>query len=149
MEPTKQPNKITVDWGSLSACLGSDLDYMPYKFHVFLRHRTGEVTVVFTNDDDAGNVGLPPTENQSRRLDVEANPQDVLEIPIPDHATWHKWFQEFLEDLGRPKEYFGSIGGWLKEHADDVHAWRDYKRERVVTHAVEVAAKAGITLTVV
>ncbi len=79
---------------------------------------------------------------------VAQDPARFLEIPIPAHEQRHRWLLAFLAEIGRRDEYFGSIGGWMKEHAspEDVNDWREFEWEQIEEYACEMARGHGVTL---
>ena len=83
-------------------------------------------------DEDAHSDGFSEEDNAELRREIEAHPENFHEIEIPDHGQNHEWFKAFLRSIGREGEYFGSIGGWLKEYSDtgDRYAWSEYRLER-------------------
>ncbi len=84
-------------------------------------------------------------ENRAARHRVEEAPLQFLEIPIPDHGQYHTWFQEFLETTGRDG-YFGSIGGWFKEHGseEDKLEWQDFVARQVADYFIDVCKAEGV-----
>lgn len=115
-------------------------------YQVYLDRRTGDVIGIYEDEDDTG--VFPVEENTRNRERVAQDPPAFLEIPVPDHGQRHEWFRAWLTQEGRGSEYFGSIGGWLKEYAteEDRYAWQDYEWEAIKQHAIQVAASVGIEL---
>jgi hypothetical protein len=142
---------VEVDFDDLIEYLDHDRDYIPQEtmgllpsHRVYINRTTRKLVCVF-EDEGARDEG-----DTTREHVVAEQPEALVEIPIPNHAMRHKWFQSFLRSRSREGEYFGSIGGWLKERADeeDRRAWNHFRQKSVGRYAISVAKSAGIILKV-
>ena len=147
--PMKQ---VDVDFGLLIDYLVEDSDYQLYPYTVYLNRENGELLSIYEDEQEVEIMfGISREETSHLRREVGEHPEIYLEIPVPDHEQWHAWFREFLERKGRSEEYFGSIGGWIKERAseEDYRDWENFQSDCVVRHATEVAAVAGVKIVIV
>jgi hypothetical protein len=140
---------ITVERAHLVRLLDEDGDYYPHPYKVVLNRNAGQAFVLFDDDDDARAMGIPAGANDALKREVLKEPSRYLEIPLLSHAEWHTRFRAFLQKTGKTG-YFGSIGGWFDQYGDDGarSEWSEFRAERAVDYARQVAAKAGVRLEV-
>ncbi len=145
-------NPVNVDRGMLITHLEEDSDYQLHPYRVYLNRENGELLSIYEDEEEVESMfGINVEETRNLRREVRDHPEVYLEIPVPDHAQWHEWFQEFLEQRDRSEEYFGSIGGWIKQYAskEDYRDWENFKSSCVVRYAMEIAAAAGAKIKIV
>ncbi|MEE9192521.1 MAG: hypothetical protein V3U04_07930 [Candidatus Aerophobetes bacterium] len=145
-------NPVNVDRDMLTTYLEEDSDYQEHPYRVYLNRGNGELLSIYEDEEEVENMfGLSAEETRNLRREVENNPEVYLEFPVPGHAQWHEWFQEFLEQRDRSEEYFGSIGGWIKQYAseEDYRDWENFKPSCVVRYAIEIATAAGVKIKIV
>ncbi len=120
---------VHVDEVTFLGAFGRDVDFhdaTPQSTYLDLE--TGDVIWVYDYDDGAYmEAGIPPEDNRSLRKLVASASHRYLTIPGRDHGEHHKILREFLasDSIEDPalraqaqEAYFGSIGGWIKEVAD-------------------------------
>ena len=145
MTQNDPPDRLTLDGAYVSAFLW-DKDFSDLR-RVYLNRRTGELVEVF--EDDYGAEFVSADENRENRQRIEENPSECLEVPIPDHAQYHTWFQDFLDGIDETG-YFGSIGGWLSEYGSaEVKAdWQDFSRQQVALYFVDFCTRNNTNVIV-
>ena len=127
--------KIPINYDLLAAWL-RDADCTAFRYRVFIHRKRGtdDLVVVYDNDKDAYWDGKwTKKENKADRKRVKRHPKRYIEVPVPDHGKVHEWFQDYLASIDRQSEYFGSIGGWLKQDGAYGRSadWEDYRSLRV------------------
>ena len=145
----KNLRELDVDFDSdqVIAWLNQDSDYYPYPYKVYLNREKGDLVCVWECDDDADTEGISTVEdNQRLRHQVTESPEMFLDIPVPNHAQRHLWFQEFLEKIGRSEEYFRSIGGWFAEYGEDTDRfeWEGTLRTQTIQYFSKICKANGI-----
>ena len=99
----------------------------------------------FPPQDDLGRPFLNCHTGELRYAKRRLSASRYVEVPRPDHGTWHKHFLKWLGSIGQESSYWGTIGGWLKEVGtqEDRWAWDDYRGE-----AASRMARAWLNKTV-
>ena len=102
-------NPVNVDRDMLTTYLEEDSDYQEHPYRVYLNRGNGELLSIYEDEEEVENMfGISAEETRNLRREVENNPEVYLDFPVPGHAQWHEWFQEFLEQRDRSEEYFGA-----------------------------------------
>jgi hypothetical protein len=94
---------------------------------VYLEKESGNI---FWIPENIGEYG-PASEKELREILLKINtyPERYVEIPMIDHAEWHRVFRKWLAEIGKEGMYTTSIGLTLKELDDQElrFEWGDYK----------------------
>jgi len=137
-----------------------DRDYLPADLEEYFVYfqKSSNSLIYFENDDEDDDEDddnsfsfREKLINRKIREDIERNPSNYIEIPLPSHGVIHQWFRQWLTSIGREKEYFGSIGGWLKTYAEDSdqNEWSDYEWKCKEKYVLAILEKAGVQAEII
>ena len=121
-----------------------DENHVAYVFCIYVDRNSGQIHILYDDDEDAECEGLPDGENRQLREQINASLDDFVAIPFPTHGMAHQWFQDFsgLSDV----TYVGSIGASLKQHGGDAirQDWQEYFDLRVGEYVEIKLRDAGV-----
>src|SRR4051812_33623636 len=119
--------RLTIDQAEFLRVFARDVDFHDaYPRQGYLDRQTGDVPLIYDNDDDAKlEVGLAAASDDARtRESIRTAPDRFILVPGMSHGQHHDLLKEFLESEQIPdselresaaEAYHASIGRWLKD----------------------------------
>lgn len=147
---------LLIGHGQFFSIFGRDTDYHdPYPVNAYLDKESGELLWVYEKDFDAYMEGMGEEDNKAMREKVAANVSRYLGIVGLNHGDHHDILQEFIctkwsdneaDLLAARSAYFGSIGAWLKNVANDnaKEGYYRFKEKRTDELGEQFLRKNGI-----
>ena len=147
--------KLRIDQAFFTWAFGRDVDYHDaYPKTTYLDKETGDIVLVYENDNDTNDGGIQPKQNHRMRMTIAATPERYLKIPGRSHGEEHDILQEFLDSDWTASEkdrknarnaYHRSIGWWLKTVEGSASlAYQTYREERVIELAEQFLTSHGV-----
>ena len=147
-----------INFGLFLTSFARDRDYHDtYRQDHFLDLHTGEILVVYANNEEAAiDAGAVVAAENSRSLArIGKEPTRFVKIPGLSHGKHHELLQEFLESNWTSDQelkqqavsaYHKSIGAWLaamESQGQAVQAWEKFKSRRTEQMAHDFIRSLG------